>query len=150
MLMELSKMEQRYDAVLGVVRDGFTITEVARKFGISRRAVHVWLVRYEEDGLDALADRSHRPVSSPTQIAPSVESRVESRRESWRAIHLNDSRGCSEMIRPSNVGDRNRVVATYGDPGATPRTAPDTTSCGRPRDCERATWWTWALIRLRR
>ena len=37
MLMELSKMEQRYDAVLGVVRDGFTVTEVARKFGVSRQ-----------------------------------------------------------------------------------------------------------------
>jgi D-serine deaminase-like pyridoxal phosphate-dependent protein len=38
MLVELSKMEQRYDAVLGVIRDGFTITEVAQKFGVSRES----------------------------------------------------------------------------------------------------------------
>ena len=76
MLMDLSKMEQRYDAVLGVIRDGFTVTEVARKFGVSRQSVHVWLARYEEGGLEALFDRSHRPVSSPAQIDPRVESRV--------------------------------------------------------------------------
>jgi hypothetical protein len=29
-------MEQRYDAVLGVTRDGFSVTEVAQKFGASR------------------------------------------------------------------------------------------------------------------
>src|ERR1035437_71084 len=89
--MELSKMEQRYDAVLGVIRDGFTVTEVARKFGVSRQTVHVWLARYEEGGLEALADRSHRPVSSPAQIDPRVESRVlELRRHhpSWGQIRL--------------------------------------------------------------
>jgi predicted DNA-binding protein YlxM (UPF0122 family) len=40
MLWELSKMEQRYDAVLGVIRDGFSVTEVAQKFGVSRQSVH--------------------------------------------------------------------------------------------------------------
>jgi transposase len=84
-------MEQRYDAVLGVIRDGFTVTEVARKFGVSRQTVHVWLARYEEGGLEALADRSHRPVSSPAQIDAHVEARLlELRRHhpSWGQIRL--------------------------------------------------------------
>ena len=54
MLWESSKMEQRYDAVLGVIRDGFTVTEVAQKFGVSRQSVHTWMQRYEEGGLEAL------------------------------------------------------------------------------------------------
>src|SRR5665213_3121765 len=89
--MELSKMEQRYDAVLGVIRDGFTVTEVARKFGVSRQTVHVWLARYKEGGLEALVDCSHRPVNSPAQIDPRVEPRVlELRRHdpSWGQIRL--------------------------------------------------------------
>jgi len=45
MLVELSKMEQRYDAVLGVIRDGLTVTEVAEAFGVSRQSVHAWLRR---------------------------------------------------------------------------------------------------------
>ena len=68
MLVELSKMEQRYDAVLGVLRDGFTVTEVAQKFNVSRQTVHVWLARYEEGGLEALAERSHRPEHSPQPV----------------------------------------------------------------------------------
>jgi transposase InsO family protein len=88
---ELSKMEQRYDAVLGVIRDGFSVTEVAKKFGVSRQTMHVWLARYEEGGLDALSDRSHRPVHSPGQMAPDAEARVlELRRHhpSWGQIRL--------------------------------------------------------------
>ena len=38
MLMELSKVEQRYDAVLGVIRDGYTISEVAQAYGSAARA----------------------------------------------------------------------------------------------------------------
>jgi hypothetical protein len=34
MLWESSKMEQRCDAVLGVIRDGSTVTGVAHKFGV--------------------------------------------------------------------------------------------------------------------
>ena len=35
-------MEQRYQAVLAVIRDGVPIVEV-RRFGVSRQAVHRWL-----------------------------------------------------------------------------------------------------------
>ena len=79
MLVELSKMEQRYDAVLGVLRDGFTVTEVAQKFNVSRQTVHMWLARYEEGGLEALADRSHRPDArhdSPSRRDSDPESRA--------------------------------------------------------------------------
>ncbi len=36
MVTEFSKVEQRYDAVVAVVRDGLTVTEVAAKFGVHR------------------------------------------------------------------------------------------------------------------
>jgi transposase InsO family protein len=73
---ELSKVEQRYDAVLAVMRDGMRVTEVAEKYGVGRQTVHVWLARYEEGGLEALADRSHKPRSSPLQMAAEIEARV--------------------------------------------------------------------------
>jgi transposase len=75
-LLELSKVEQRYDAVVAIVRDGLRVTEVAEKFGVHRDTVYVWLARYEEGGLEALADRSHRPRSSPLQMAPEIETQV--------------------------------------------------------------------------
>ncbi len=91
MLWESSKMEQRYDAVLGVLRDGFSVTEVAQKFCVSRQAVHLWLKRYEEGGLEALAEQSHRPRVSPNQMPAVLEARVlELRRHhpSWGQMHI--------------------------------------------------------------
>ena len=76
MLKELSKVEQRYQAVLAVQVDGLEVTVVAEKFGVSRQTVYAWLRRYEQGGLDALADRSHRPVSCPHQMPAVVEARV--------------------------------------------------------------------------
>lgn len=51
MLMELSVMEQKYQAVLAVIRDGVPVVEVARRFGVSRQSVHSWLSRYEVEGM---------------------------------------------------------------------------------------------------
>jgi len=75
-LVELSIVEQRYDAVMGVIRDGLSVTEVAETFGVSRQSVHTWLRRYEQGGLAALSDRSHRPASCPHQIAGVAEARL--------------------------------------------------------------------------
>ena len=76
MLWESSKMEQRYDAVLGVIRDGYTVTEVAQKFGVSRQSVHSWIKRYEVGGLEGLGEHTSRPVTSPTQLASRIEARA--------------------------------------------------------------------------
>lgn len=50
MLVELNMVEQRYQAVLEVVRDGATVVEVARRSGVSRQTVHAWLKRYAAVG----------------------------------------------------------------------------------------------------
>lgn len=82
MLVELSVMEQRYQAVLAVVQDGWKVTEVAARLGVSRQSVHAWIVRYEQGGLAALADRSHRPSGCPHQIPAEIEATIcELRRE---------------------------------------------------------------------
>jgi transposase InsO family protein len=75
MLVELSVMEQRYHAVMEVV-SGAPVTEVARRYGVSRQAVHGWLGRYERDGLAGLADRSHRPRYQPRQLDAQVEALI--------------------------------------------------------------------------
>jgi transposase InsO family protein len=75
-LLELSVVEQRYSAVMEVLRDGHMVVEVAERYGVSRQAVHRWLRRYQQGGLDALADRSHRPRGCPHQLAATVEARL--------------------------------------------------------------------------
>ena len=76
MLVELNVVEQRYQAVLEVINDGATVTDVARRNGVSRQTVHVWLRRYATGGLPGLMDGSARPLSCPHQMAPEVEARI--------------------------------------------------------------------------
>ena len=76
MLVELGLVEQRYKAVLEVLNDGATVTDVARRYGVGRQAVHAWLRRYAAQGLGGLVDRSARPDACPHQMPPAVEARV--------------------------------------------------------------------------
>jgi transposase InsO family protein len=75
MLVELSMVEQRYDAVREVL-DGATVTDTSIRYGVDRRTLHRWLVRYATDGLAALADKSSRPDRCPHQMAPEIEARI--------------------------------------------------------------------------
>jgi DNA-binding NarL/FixJ family response regulator len=42
-LVELGVVEQRYRAVLEVLEDGASVTDVARRYGVARQTVHEWL-----------------------------------------------------------------------------------------------------------
>ena len=75
-MREMSVTEQRYKAVLAVIGDGRTVSEVATDWGVSRRTMHRWLARYEGDGLEGLNNRSHRPAQSPRQMPSAVEAMV--------------------------------------------------------------------------
>lgn len=68
--------EQRYRAVLEVVAEGRTVSDVATQWRVSRQTLHGWLKRYEQGGLEALADRSRRPASCPHQMSGRVEAVV--------------------------------------------------------------------------
>jgi transposase InsO family protein len=108
-LVELSVMEQRYEAVMAVVQDGWTVTEVAQRLGVARQSIHNWIARYEQGGLPALADRSHRPESCSHQIAPEIEAAIcELRRKhpTWgprRIEHQLGRDGISPMPSESSI-----------------------------------------------
>ena len=76
MLVELGLVELRYQAVLEVVNQGVTVSEVARRFGVTRQTVHRWLRRYAAEGLVGLVDGSARPLSCPHQMSPELEARI--------------------------------------------------------------------------
>ena len=109
MLVELSVVEQRYQAVLAVIRDGVPVVEVARRFDVSRQAVHRWLRWYEQHGLGGLADRSHRPPRCSHQMDAAVEVWVlEARRRNpgWgprRLVHEAVRAGVSPVPSRSGV-----------------------------------------------
>ena len=80
MLVVVSVVEQRYLAVREVLDSGATVLDVARRYGVDRRTVHRWLVRYGSEGMAGLGDRSSKPDSCPHQIPPEVEALIVSMR----------------------------------------------------------------------
>jgi transposase InsO family protein len=108
-MRELSVAEQRYQAVLAVIKDGRTVTETAAAVGVSRQTLHAWLGKYEAGGLEGLVDGSHRPLTSPQQMSAVVEVAVlEARRKhpGWgpRRIAVQLSRsGAGLVVTESSV-----------------------------------------------
>ena len=50
--------------------------DVACAMGVSVRTVYKWRLRYREEGLSGLQDRSSRPLSSPARTAEAIETQV--------------------------------------------------------------------------
>jgi transposase InsO family protein len=75
MLWELSVAEQRYRAVLEVGL-GVPVTEVAGRYGVSRQSVHTWLLRYRQEGIAGLEDRSHQVHHHPWRIPAEAEEAI--------------------------------------------------------------------------
>jgi transposase InsO family protein len=69
---ECSVTEERLRFVARLL-DGEGMSEVCREFGISRKTGYKIFNRYKDQGLDALTDRSRRPVRYANQLPDQVE-----------------------------------------------------------------------------
>ncbi|TPM20840.1 helix-turn-helix domain-containing protein, partial [Mesorhizobium sp. B2-3-5] len=89
---ECSVMEERLRFVARLL-DGEGMSEVCREFGISRKTGYKIFDRYREEGLEALCDRSRRPVRYANQLPDRIERLiVESKREKphWGARKIRE------------------------------------------------------------
>lgn len=108
----MSVAEQRYKAVMAVVGDGRSVTEVAASWGVSRQTLHTWLARYESGGLENLVDRSHRPASCPHKVDPDVEVAI------WEMRRAHPGWGPTRLV--FELGRRRGGLPLGGLPGAAP------------------------------
>lgn len=58
----ISKEEQRFDLVRQMIRRSLSVTELCRRFKISRPTAYKWRKRYRTGRLRALEERSRRPL----------------------------------------------------------------------------------------
>ena len=72
---ECSVMDERLRLVAQLL-DGEAMSEVCRAFGISRKTGYKIFERYKEHGLEALTDRSRRPVRYANQLPRQIESLI--------------------------------------------------------------------------
>jgi putative transposase len=68
----VSAMDARVQFVTDYQRETFSMTELCRRYGISRQAGYETLERYRKDGAAGLAPRSRRPEHSPSATADEI------------------------------------------------------------------------------
>jgi transposase InsO family protein len=69
---ECSVMDERLRFVSRLL-EGEAMTDACREFGISRKTGYKIYQRYQAHGLEALSDRSRRPVRYANQLPPQIE-----------------------------------------------------------------------------
>ena len=89
---ESSVMEERLRFVARLL-EGEGMSEVCRSFGISRKTGYKIFNRYKEHGLEALSDRSRRPVRYANQLPAPVEQmivRLKKEKPHWGARKIRE------------------------------------------------------------
>lgn len=89
---ETSVMDERLRFVARLL-EGEGMSAVCREFGISRKTGYKIFNRYKEDGLEALTDRSRRPVRYANQLPEPVEAMIVSCKKSkphWGARKIRE------------------------------------------------------------
>jgi transposase InsO family protein len=72
--------ELRLNLLLEAVRSGETVTEICRRFHISRDTYYRYRRRYLAEGRAGLQDRSRRPKASPARMNPELEAAIRAMR----------------------------------------------------------------------
>lgn len=73
---ETCAMSLRREFVKLAGLEGANVSELCRRFGISRKTGYKWIGRGRESDSTGLADRSRRPHSSPSRTEPTMEQAV--------------------------------------------------------------------------
>jgi len=77
----------RRELIRELCEEGRSVSELGRRYGLSRKTIHSWKRRYEQEGLKGLEEKSRRPHRSPRQaISQEWEGEVlelKRRRRTW-------------------------------------------------------------------
>jgi transposase InsO family protein len=101
-------VKQRKEFVEACATDGANMSELCRRFGVSRKTGYKWLHRYL--GYSELEDRSRRPKASPKAVAASIEASIVAARKmrpTWGPRKLRAS------LQRSNPGVEMPSVTTF-------------------------------------
>lgn len=123
---ESSVVEERLVFVARVL-EGEALTDLCREFGISRKTGYKIFNRYKEHGLEALSDRSRRPVRYANQLPAQLEGlivRLKQEKPHWGARKVRERlirRLASQVRVPAKstihaVLDRHGLVQRKGRP----------------------------------
>ena len=87
-----SIMSQRIEFCLLASKPGSNISDLCRRYEISRRTGYKWLKRYNEKGNKGLLDHSKRPYNFPNKTCTEIEEYVIKLRKNdpeWGSVYIN-------------------------------------------------------------
>src|SRR5580693_9274680 len=73
---ETCAMDERCLMIADYRKDEFSVAELSRRYGISRRTCYKWIERYEAEGFGGLEDRSHTPHDCPHRVSEAIAADV--------------------------------------------------------------------------
>jgi transposase InsO family protein len=104
---EVSAMSQRLELVQLAAADGVNVSQLCRRFAVSRQTAYKWIARFKAGGAAALADRSRRPGSCPRRTDPAIEAaavRIRKKHPTWGGRKI--------RARLAHLAGRESVVPT--------------------------------------
>jgi transposase InsO family protein len=69
-------MSERAELVALALSGSVSVSELSRRFGVSRKTVYKWLDRHEESGQEGLRDLPRRPQQTPGKTSEGMEERI--------------------------------------------------------------------------
>jgi putative transposase len=110
--LETCRMEERVRMFLDYGDGHWSVSELCRRYGVSRETFYVWLNRRREGSQTWFLDRSHAPRSCPHRVEASVEEEIRALRRRFPhlgprkllAVHEREA-GASSWPAASTVGD---------------------------------------------
>jgi transposase InsO family protein len=69
-------MEERGLFISEYLEEDLNVSELCRRYGVSRKAGYKWIARYEAEGFAGLGDRSHAAHAQPNRMSAAVEKRI--------------------------------------------------------------------------
>ena len=73
---ELTTMSLRFEFVKFALSNSANVTQLCRRFNISRKTGYKWINRFVKEGYSGLADRSRRPKTSPNVTSDDLQKAI--------------------------------------------------------------------------
>lgn len=83
---EVNPMQQRVLFIADYLRDISNLTDLCAHYGISRKTGYKWIQRFEQSGIDGLAEQSRKPVTCPAQTPYRIQQAIIELRQQFQYI----------------------------------------------------------------
>ena len=68
----IGPMDQKIQLIAEGQKEQISITDLSKKYGVSRKTIYKWRTRHEEEGVDGLKDQNRAPKNNPNKTTDDI------------------------------------------------------------------------------